>query len=181
MVAAPAASSTGAAAASPAWWDVVLCGLVLSLLPTVVEEIVFRGYIQRRLLQRWSPAVAISISTLLFAILHADSLQHIIAVVPLGLVTGLLAYRTKSIKAGMIVHAIHNAGAVGFAALVRGLTPLIGEEAIGVLTLGALAALFLLGLPAVVSLLRPRRTMTIPAAAPLVPHPAIDLLASHVA
>jgi len=180
LFAEPPSSSTGAAAASPAWWNVVLCGLILTVLPALVEEIVFRGYIQRRLLERWSPAVAIGVSTLLFAILHADSLQHIVAVVPLGLVTGLLAYRTKSVKAGMILHAIHNAGAVGFAALIRGLTPLIGEEAIGMLTLGVLAAAFLLGLPAVVSLLWTRKSEPAPVAAPVIPHPAIDLLASHV-
>ena len=60
----------------------------------------------------WSPAVAIGVSTLLFAVLHFDSLQHIIDVVPLGIVTGLLAYRTNSVRPGMLVHGLHNAGAV---------------------------------------------------------------------
>lgn len=151
------------------WWSLVLISIILSLLPAILEEIVFRGYIQRRLLQRWSPAAAIGISTLLFALLHFDSLQHILAVVPLGLVTGLVAWRTNSARPGMLVHAIHNAGAVGFVALVRVLTPLLGEEGLGQAILGGLVVMFLLGLPAVASLLWRARSQQVemPNALPL--------------
>jgi len=101
-----------------------------------------------------SQKVQISVSSLPFAIMHMDSLQHIIAVVPLGVVTGLLAYRTNSVKPGMLVHAIHNTGAVGFAALAPVLTPHIGHEELGLLLIGTIGVLGLIGLPAVVSLLR---------------------------
>jgi uncharacterized protein len=141
---------------------------------------VFRGYIQRRLLARWSPAVAIGVSTLLFAILHVDSLQHIIAVVPLGLVTGLLAYRTQSVKAGMLVHAIHNAGAVGFGAALRASTPMVGDAGAGLVAIGLLAAMFLIGLPAIALLLWRGQPESAPAAAPVMPQSAVDLLASQV-
>jgi hypothetical protein len=136
------------------WWTITLLSILLSVIPALVEETLFRGYLQRRFLQRWSPAVAISVSSLLFALMHMDSLQHIIAVVPLGFVNGLLAYRTNSVKPGMLVHAIHNTGAVGFGALVTVLTPHIGEEAVGLLLIGTIGVLGLIGLPAVVSLLR---------------------------
>jgi uncharacterized protein len=136
------------------WWAITLLSIVLSVIPALVEETLFRGYLQRRFLQRWSPVVAISVSTLLFAVMHMDSLEHIIAVVPLGLVNGLLAYRTNSVKPGMLVHAIHNAGAVGIGALGTALMPHIGEEAVGLLLFGTIGVLGLAGLPAVVSLLR---------------------------
>ena len=85
---------------------VTLLSIILSILPALVEEALFRGYLQRRLLQRWSPAVAIGVSTLLFALLHFDSVHHMFGVVPLGVITGLLAYRTNSIKPGMLVHGL---------------------------------------------------------------------------
>jgi membrane protease YdiL (CAAX protease family) len=136
------------------WLTLTLISVVLSLLPVLVEEIMFRGYIQRRLLQRWSPAMAIGVSTLLFALMHSDSLKHMVAVIPLGIVTGLLAYRTNSVKPGMLVHAIHNAGAVGIGAMGRILTPVIGDEGVGMVIIGMVVLLALIGLPAIVALMR---------------------------
>jgi uncharacterized protein len=144
----------GSVISDGSWWAISLVSIILSVIPALVEEAMFRGYLQRRFLQRWSPAVAISVSTLLFALMHCDSLQHVIAVVPMGVITGLLAYRTNSIKPGMLVHALHNAGVVGFGAFVRLLSPYLGDEALGLLIIGLLVLMGLVGLPAVVSLLR---------------------------
>ncbi len=130
------------------WWAISLVSIISSVIPAVVEEALYRGYLQRRLLQRWSPAFSIGISTLLFALLHGDSLQHIVSVVPLGGITGLLAYRTNSIKPGMLVHALYNAGVVGIGAFERLLSPHLGEE------IGLVVVMGVIGLPAVVSLLR---------------------------
>jgi membrane protease YdiL (CAAX protease family) len=143
------------------WWTITLLSIMLSVIPALVEETLFRGYLQRRFLERWSPAVAISVSSLLFALMHMDSLLHIIAVVPLGLVNGLLAYRTNSVKPGMLVHAIHNTGAVGFGALVTVLTPHISEAAVGLVLFGTIGVLGLIGLPAVVSLLRSAKSQPV--------------------
>ena len=170
----PPASPIGASVEQGPWWTITLASVVLSLLPAVVEEIVFRGYIQRRLLQRWSPIAAIGVSTLLFAILHADSLQHIIAVIPLGIVTGLVAWRTNSSKPGMFLHAIHNAGAVGFSALARGLSSLVGDEGTGMALVGTIVVLSLIGLPAVIALLLRDRITTAPVSHVL-PQTAVDL------
>jgi membrane protease YdiL (CAAX protease family) len=161
------------------WPTLTLISVVLSLLPVLVEEIMFRGYIQRRLLLRWSPAVAIGVSTLLFALMHSDSLQHMVAVIPLGIVTGLLAYRTNSVKPAMLVHAIHNAGAVGIGAMGRILTPVIGDEGAGMVIIGMIVLLALIGLPAIVALLRRSPTQV------SLPHkmlfPAVEPLASQAA
>jgi len=138
------------------WWALTLVSLLVSILPAIVEEIIFRGYIQRRLLQRWSPTTAIAVTSALFALLHADSLQHIFAVIPLAVVLGLLAYRTQSIKAGMVVHAIHNTAAMSLGAIAGALTPQLGEEGAGLFLLGAIVALGVLGLPAAIFLVRNR-------------------------
>lgn len=144
------------------WWAVTVLSVLVSILPAIVEEVVFRGYIQRRLLERWSPMVAIGVSTLLFALTHMDSLQHILAVVPLGIVTGLLAYRTNSVKAGMVVHLVHNATAVGFGALLRGVAPQLGDQAAGMLVIGTILALGAVGTPAVLALMWRRPSEELP-------------------
>jgi uncharacterized protein len=139
-------------------WAITTMSILLSIIPAIVEESVFRGYLQRRLLERWSPAVAIGVSTVLFAMLHFDSLQHMLGVVPLGLVTGLLAYRTKSIKPGMFVHGLHNATLVGFGTLGNVITARYGVEAVGWFSIGAIVVLGAIGVPAVISLVRqPKR------------------------
>jgi membrane protease YdiL (CAAX protease family) len=145
-------NQAGATVSDGSWLGLTLLAVVLSLLPAVVEEIFFRGYIQRRLLQRWSPAAAIAVSTALFAVLHADSLQHILSVIPLGVVTGWLAYRTNSVKPGMVVHAIHNAGAMAFAGVAKVLIPGLGDETAGWVILTLVAALAVASLPALLAL-----------------------------
>jgi membrane protease YdiL (CAAX protease family) len=176
----PMNTPMAAALADGSWWTITLLSILLSVVPALVEEILFRGYIQRRFLQRWSPAVAIGVSSLLFAVMHMDSLQHIIAVVPLAVVTGLLAYRTNSVKPGMLVHGLHNVGAVGFGALATLLTPHFSQESLGLLMIGAIAVLGLIGLPAVVSLLRGAKPQ--PAAlAHIAPLPAVELADSRFA
>ncbi len=168
FAAAPAADGPMAAVtAEPAWWTILLAGIITCVMPPLIEEPLFRGYIQRRLLQRWSPAVAIGVSSLLFALMHMDSLQHIIAVLPLGLVVGLLAYRTNSIKPGMLVHAIHNIGAVGIGPLAALLSRYMSQDQVGMVFIGMIVVMGLVGLLAVISLVRrakPQPAIEAPAA-----------------
>ena len=53
---------------TPGWG--VLFVLVIALLPGTTEEILFRGYVQQRLMTRWSPVVAIFVTSVLFGIAH---------------------------------------------------------------------------------------------------------------
>ena len=132
--------------ANGSWWAILATNFVVMLVPAFVEECLFRGYIQRRLLERWSPSVAISVTTLLFASLHCDSLHHIIAVVPLGLITGVLAYRTNSVRASIFVHAVHNLAAIGFGAYSSVVGFHLTEEVLGMSMIGIVASLFAAGL-----------------------------------
>ena len=149
------------AATNGSWITITVLSIVISVIPALVEETLFRGYIQRRFLARWSPAVAITASTLLFAGMHMDSWQHIVAVIPLGAVAGLLAYRTNSVKPGMLVHGVHNVMAVGVPALSAALVPSLGEEGVGLLFLGSIPVMGLIGLPAVISLLRKSKALPV--------------------
>jgi membrane protease YdiL (CAAX protease family) len=81
--------------------------LCIALAPGFMEELMFRGYIQRRLLQRWSPLIAIGVSSVIFAIMHIT--PHAIAFAfPVGLWLGVIAWRTGSVWPGILCHAFIN-------------------------------------------------------------------------
>lgn len=82
--------------------------LCISVMPAFSEEWLFRGYVQTRLLQRWSPWLAILVSSSLFAAFHLDPL-HVIAVFPIGLWLGYISWRCASIIPAMLAHAYNNA------------------------------------------------------------------------
>jgi membrane protease YdiL (CAAX protease family) len=87
--------------------------MFMALVPGICEELLFRGYIQRRLLQRWSPLVAITVTSALFALVHMQ-LHHVIAVFPMGLWLGVVAWKTGSVIASMFCHAFINGTAVAW-------------------------------------------------------------------
>ncbi len=83
--------------------------LFIALAPGFFEEMLFRGYMQRRLLQRWRPYWAIGVVSVLFALAHVTP-HAILAAFPLGLWFGIIAWRTGSIGPGIACHAFVNGG-----------------------------------------------------------------------
>jgi membrane protease YdiL (CAAX protease family) len=86
----------------------VLNVVLLSVVPGFVEESLFRGYVQRRLLERWTPLAAVVVSAAFFAAAHFDP-QHVIGIVPVGLWLGVIAWRSGAVWPGIICHASMNA------------------------------------------------------------------------
>jgi membrane protease YdiL (CAAX protease family) len=82
----------------------VLC---IALFPGFVEELLFRGYIQSRLLQRWPAWLAVLVTSALFALLHVAP-HAVVFAFPLGLWLGVLAWRTGSVWPGIVCHAFVN-------------------------------------------------------------------------
>lgn len=82
--------------------------LVICILAPLVEELVFRGAILKQLLKgcqnHW---VAIAISALIFAIVHANPVQMPHAFL-MGLLLGWMYYRTHSVIPGILVHWVNN-------------------------------------------------------------------------
>lgn len=80
----------------------------VGLLAPLCEELVFRGAVLRALLQ-WTPRhwVAIAVSALLFALIHANPAQMPHAFL-IGLLLGWLYYRTDSIVPGVVYHWVNN-------------------------------------------------------------------------
>jgi hypothetical protein len=111
------------------------------LLAPLGEEILFRGVWQRAF---GLPAGrAIALTAVLFSAVHFDPVGFV-ARAELGVLFGLLAYRTGSVWPGMAAHAANNATALVLFALLRGapdaapeapppLGPLLGLVLLGVL------------------------------------------------
>jgi membrane protease YdiL (CAAX protease family) len=85
--------------------------LIVAILPGFVEELLFRGYLQSRLLRRWPPVLALGVSTLIFSAAHLDPI-HVLGVIPLGLWLGTIAWRAGSVWPAILCHAVNNTVAV---------------------------------------------------------------------
>ncbi|MCL4206402.1 MAG: CPBP family intramembrane metalloprotease [Pirellulaceae bacterium] len=85
--------------------------VLVAVVPGLVEEIMFRGYLQTRLAERWSPVWAVAVSAVIFSAAHMDPL-HGIGVLPLGLWLGAVAWRTASVWPAVLCHTVNNAVAV---------------------------------------------------------------------
>ncbi|MBK7876211.1 MAG: CPBP family intramembrane metalloprotease [Planctomycetes bacterium] len=93
--------SEGSRGASVAW---ILC---IAIVPASVEELFYRGFLQRGLLQRWGPVASILTSSLLFAAVHGEFVWAL-AILPLGAWFGVVAWRTGSVRMTIAMHAAVN-------------------------------------------------------------------------
>ena len=84
------------------WW---LMMLVFAVTPGIVEELVFRGYIQSN--TRGSVTKIVVLNGFLFAIMHLNPHQFVYTFV-LGVVFAYMVYYTKNIWAGIIPHFLIN-------------------------------------------------------------------------
>jgi membrane protease YdiL (CAAX protease family) len=82
----------------------------------IVEELVFRGLLQRPLERRWGAGIGIALAAFAFAAIHL--LPWVMPLhFALGLLFGAAVYAARSIWAGVILHAANNSLAVlGFQA-----------------------------------------------------------------
>jgi len=85
----------------------------------LTEELFFRNYLLRRLLEKYKPIKAIFISSLLFAFIHIPfvslffefmdfSFHHAFIALFGGLIAGILFYKSKSIIPPIIFHVFWN-------------------------------------------------------------------------
>ena len=82
--------------------------LSIALLTPILEEMLFRGAIEGRLLRMWqNPWGAIIVSSLVFGVVHMNPAQIPFAFL-LGVMFGWLYYRTGSLLPGIIGHVLNN-------------------------------------------------------------------------
>ena len=74
------------------------------LLAPIVEELFFRGYLLHRFTRKWNVNRAIWVSSILFAILHADMLATLV----FALAASVLYLRTRSLLVPIALHLMNN-------------------------------------------------------------------------
>jgi membrane protease YdiL (CAAX protease family) len=89
-----------------------LFALAVVIAAPVAEELLFRGLLFRSLLRRAAPPVAIVVSAVIFGAVHVigdpGSYPALPALVALGILNAVLAYRTGSLSRSIFVHAGFN-------------------------------------------------------------------------
>jgi sodium transport system permease protein len=80
--------------------------LVVAITPAICEEVLFRGFILNGL-RRLGAVPAIGISALLFGIAHA-SIYRLLPTFFLGVIFGLIVWRTGSLLSSIVAHALNN-------------------------------------------------------------------------
>ena len=86
--------------------------LTTVIVAPVVEEFLFRGYLQKVLEDSWEDITkAILVTSLFFALIHLNP-YWIVQIYLLGMLLGYLSWRTNSIIPGIILHGLNNGFAV---------------------------------------------------------------------
>lgn len=96
-------------------WSSLIC---VSIFAPLFEEWLCRGLVLRGLMNKMSPAGAICVSALFFAVLHMNPWQAIPAFI-LGLLFGYVYYRTGSLKLTMLMHCVNNTFATIFSRIPK--------------------------------------------------------------
>ncbi len=82
--------------------------LAAIIIAPVVEELIFRGLLQRLLMRLMKPFGAILIASIVFAAAHGTAVQVVVAL-PCGIILGYTCFRTRSLLVPIIIHALNNA------------------------------------------------------------------------
>lgn len=73
----------------------------------IFEELFMRGIILEQLSRRYEPIISITVSALLFAIMHLNLTQGVNAFL-LGIIFGLVYLKTRNLIITILLHGLHN-------------------------------------------------------------------------
>lgn len=85
----------------------VVTVIAIAVVPAVCEEVMFRGVLLRAFATRFTAAVAITLTALVFAAYHLSLIQ-LVPTFTLGLALGALALRARSALPSMLAHLCNN-------------------------------------------------------------------------
>ena len=89
--------------------DLIVNLLVLAILPAIGEELVFRGFLQKKIISfSKKPYLSIFFTALLFSVVHMQ-FEGVLPRFILGSVLGLMFYFSSNIWIPIIAHFINNA------------------------------------------------------------------------
>ena len=125
----------------------LVVGLLITVIPAVCEELLFRGYVQRRLIRWMGGWGAVVLTSVCFALFHLSPtwLPHTFI---LGVWLGVVAWRTGSTAPCIACHAVANgtAMAINYMQMRMELSAWEGW--------GLLLAIMLIGAPGFISTVR---------------------------
>lgn len=104
------------ASMAPGWWAVLLVLVVVVGAP-VVEEIVYRGSLQTRLVSSFGASVGIVLTALLFALIHLAPVE-IPGLFVFALVLGIARHKTGALGLPIVTHLAFNATGLSLVMLV---------------------------------------------------------------
>jgi ABC-2 type transport system permease protein/sodium transport system permease protein len=86
---------------------------VLALVPSVCEELFFRGFLYSALRNQVGPRQTVLGSAVLFGLFHlitgeGFAVERLVTSTTLGIVLGWVCWKTASVLPGMVLHACHN-------------------------------------------------------------------------
>lgn len=84
--------------------------MALSLTAGICEEAIYRGYFQRQFIAMTrNVAAGIALSAALFGAAHLyQGISHTLQIALLGVMRGIVAYWCRSVRPGMIAHALQD-------------------------------------------------------------------------
>lgn len=102
--------------AAPGWWALLLVAVVVVGAP-IVEEIVYRGSLQTRLVGTLGAVLGITITSAIFALIHLSAVE-IPGLFVFALVLGVARHRTGSLGLPIVTHLAFNAVGLSLVMLV---------------------------------------------------------------
>jgi uncharacterized protein len=87
--------------------------VAVAIAAPIVEELLFRGYLQTALTSHVGAPIAILLASFIFALVHLQP-YAIPALMLIGLTFGYLYHRTGSLKVNIALHVVNNALAIAF-------------------------------------------------------------------
>ena len=93
--------------------QIALFGLFVVFIGPLCEEIFFRGYVMRAIVQRLGPAWGIGLSALMFSLPHAFGITTgflglLVSIFLGGAILGYVYYRTQSLWSAVVAHMLNN-------------------------------------------------------------------------
>lgn len=91
---------------------ILLFGLLnIALVPSICEELLFRGYILRSFEKSWGAVTAVVVSGIIFGMFHIQ-LGNLLPLATLGIVLGLMTWLSGALWPAVVAHFINNGAAV---------------------------------------------------------------------